>query len=69
MFKTLIIAVTSTADKSMTFFLYFQIVFLNIVGRGPLKVWCELCVYGQEMGETEMITRVLLRTQLGASLN
>ena len=32
-------------------------------------VECELCVYGQEKGETEMITRVLLRTQLGASLN
>nr|DAW14029.1 MAG TPA: hypothetical protein [Microviridae sp.] len=30
---------------------------------------CELCVYGQEMGETERITRILLRTQLGASLN
>ena len=30
---------------------------------------CELCVYGQEKGETERITRVLLRTQLGASLN
>lgn len=30
---------------------------------------CELCVYGLGKGETEMITRVLLRTQLGASLN
>lgn len=32
-------------------------------------VECELCVYGQEGGETEMITRIFLRTQLGASLN
>ena len=30
---------------------------------------CELCVYGQGEGEIEMITRILLRTQLGASLN
>jgi hypothetical protein len=49
--------------------LYFQIFFLEIVGRGPFVMECELCVYGQERGETEMITRVLLRTQLGASLN
>jgi hypothetical protein len=51
------------------FFLYFQIFFLEIVGIEPFVMECELCVYGQETGETEMITRVLLRTQLGASLN
>lgn len=64
----LIIVVTSTEGKVRTFF-YISKEFLNIVGKGPLKVECELCVYGQEKGETEMITRVLLRTQLGASLN
>ena len=32
-------------------------------------IGCELCVYGQGGGETEMITRIFLRTQLGASLN
>ena len=68
MFKMLIIAVTSTADKGMTFFVLPN-VFLNIVGKGPFMMECELCVYGQGGGETEMITRVLLRTQLGASLN
>lgn len=51
------------------FFLYFQIFSLEIVGRGSFVIECELCVYGQEGGETEMITRVFLRTQLGASLN
>ena len=65
----LIIAVTSTADKSIISFLYFQIYFLNIVKGGAFVIECELCVYGQEKGETERITRVLLRTQLGASLN
>ncbi len=33
-----------------------------------LRLECELCVYRREKGETEMITRVFLRTQLGASL-
>lgn len=51
------------------FFLYFQIFSLEIVGRGAFVMECELCVYGQEERETEMITRVFLRTQLGASLN
>nr|DAQ31843.1 MAG TPA: hypothetical protein [Microviridae sp.] len=51
------------------FFLYFQIFFLEIVGIGPFVMECELCVYGQGKRETEMITRILLRTQLGASLN
>ena len=32
-------------------------------------VECELCVYGQERGEFERITRICVRTQLGASLN
>jgi hypothetical protein len=32
-------------------------------------VGCELCVYGREEGETERITRIFLRTQLGALLN
>nr|DAG82635.1 MAG TPA: hypothetical protein [Microviridae sp.] len=31
------------------FFLYFQIFSLEIVGRGPFMMGCELCVYGQEM--------------------
>lgn len=31
------------------FFLYFQIFFLEIVGRGPFVMECELCVYGQGM--------------------
>jgi len=39
------------------FFLYFQIFSLKIVGRGPFMVECELCVYGQEDGEIEMITQ------------
>lgn len=73
MFKMLIIVITSTADKSTFFFRISKELFKycgkNIVGKGPLKVRCELCVYGQGRGETEMITRVLLRTQLGASLN
>jgi len=38
------------------------------MGIEPFVMECELCVYGQEMGEIEMITRILLRTQLGASL-
>ena len=65
----LIIVVTYTEDKSIISFLYFQIYFLNIVEGGAFVIECELCVHGQEKGETERITRVLLRTQLGASLN
>lgn len=55
-------------DKGMNFFCISKR-FLNIAGKGPFMIECELCVYGQGEGETEMITRVLLRTQLGASLN
>lgn len=64
----LIIVGTSNRGKDTAFFLISNI-FLEIAERGPLVMECELCVYGQEKGETEMITRVLLRTQLGASLN
>jgi hypothetical protein len=38
-------------------FLYFQIFFLEIVEIGPFVTECELCVYGQEKGEIERITR------------
>ena len=60
--------VTSTGAK-VGVFSVFPNIFLEIVGRGPFVMECELCVYGQEKRETEMITRVFLRTQLGASLN
>jgi hypothetical protein len=40
------------------FFLYFQIFSLEIVGRGAFVMECELCVYGQEKGESERITRI-----------
>lgn len=40
------------------FFLYFQIFFLGFVGTGPFVMECELCVYGQEKGESERITRI-----------
>nr|DAH74409.1 MAG TPA: hypothetical protein [Microviridae sp.] len=53
----------------MTFFRISKYFFQKIAGKGALVMECELCVYGQETDETEMITRVLLRTQLGASLN
>lgn len=65
----LIIAVTSTRGKGTSFFRISKWFFSEIVEIGPFVMECELCVYRQEMGETEMITRVFLRTQLGASLN
>jgi hypothetical protein len=52
MFKRLIIAVTSTAGKDITFFcIAKENYFLDST------IECELCVYGQEIGETERITR------------
>ena len=33
------------------------------------NVGCELCVYGRGGDEIEMITRILLRTKLGATFN
>ena len=65
----LIIVVTSTVDKGTTFFGITKYFFLNIVGGGTFMMECELCVYRQGVRESEMITRDLLRTQLGASLN
>ena len=53
----------------MTFFYISNYFFLKIMGIEPFVMECELCVYGQEEKETEKITRVFLRTQLGASLN
>ena len=61
----LIIVVTSNRGQIYELFAKIQ----RKTGFLDSTVECELCVYGQEKGETERITRVLLRTQLGASLN
>ena len=62
----LIIVVTSTGGKYTN---YFHNPKENSFFFLDSTLECELCVYGREKRETEMITRVLLRTQLGASLN
>nr|DAI73307.1 MAG TPA: hypothetical protein [Microviridae sp.] len=38
--------------------MYFQKIFLEIVGRGTFMMECELCVYRQGEGESERITRI-----------
>lgn len=53
----LIMFVTSTRAKVCLFFV-FPNVFLKIVGKRPFVMECELCVYGQENGESERITRI-----------
>lgn len=60
----LIIVVTSNWGKYTNYFHKSKekLFFLDCT------IECELCVYGQGRRETEMITRVFLRTQLGASL-
>jgi hypothetical protein len=58
MFKMLNNSCNFYSGQRYGFFLYFQIDFLNIVGRGAFVVECELCVYGQEIGESERITRI-----------
>jgi hypothetical protein len=49
--------VTSNWGKDMNSFRISKIFFLENVKR-PLVIECELCVYRQEEGESEKITRI-----------